>query len=104
MTVANPSPLIAVDSFVGESLTPNEVLALRGDFPIFKTCVNGKPLVYLDNGATTQKPQAMIDRINLLYSKMEESSQSLSQLQMNHWHFFAYHGNDSGFLNRCYFF
>jgi cysteine desulfurase / selenocysteine lyase len=69
MTVANPSPLIAVDSFVGESLMPAEVRALRSDFPIFKTHVNGKPLVYLDNGATTHKPQAMIDRISRFYAE-----------------------------------
>jgi cysteine desulfurase/selenocysteine lyase len=69
MTVANPSPLIAVDSFIGESLTPAEVLALRSDFPILKTQVNGKPLVYLDNGATTHKPQAMIDRISRFYAE-----------------------------------
>lgn len=33
----------------------------RTDFPILKTRVHGKPLVYLDNAATTQKPQAVID-------------------------------------------
>src|SRR5512135_1243112 len=33
----------------------------RTDFPILKTKVHGKPLVYLDNAATTQKPQAVID-------------------------------------------
>ena len=31
------------------------------DFPILSTTVHGKPLVYLDNAATTQKPQAVID-------------------------------------------
>ncbi len=36
---------------------------IRSDFPILKTEVNGKPLVYLDNGATTQKPQSVIDAI-----------------------------------------
>ncbi len=36
---------------------------IRSDFPILKTEVNGKPLVYLDNGATTQKPQSVIDTI-----------------------------------------
>ncbi|MGE5757270.1 MAG: aminotransferase class V-fold PLP-dependent enzyme, partial [Sideroxydans sp.] len=33
----------------------------RTDFPILKTKVHGKPLVYLDNAATTQKPQAVIE-------------------------------------------
>ena len=35
---------------------------LRDDFPILNQEVNGKPLVYLDNAATTQKPKAVIDR------------------------------------------
>lgn len=37
--------------------------AVRSDFPILSREVGGKPLVYLDNGATTQKPQAVIDKI-----------------------------------------
>lgn len=36
---------------------------VRSDFPILATSMNGKPLVYLDNGATTQKPTAVIERI-----------------------------------------
>lgn len=36
---------------------------IRGDFPILHQEVNGKPLVYLDNGATTQKPKVVIDAI-----------------------------------------
>ncbi len=68
-TCTNPNSFIAVDTFEGGSLTPAEVSALREDFPIFKTQVNGKPLVYLDNGATTHKPQAMIDRISRFYAE-----------------------------------
>jgi len=41
---------------------------VRQDFPILKEEVNGKPLVYLDNGATTQKPQIMIDALVKYYS------------------------------------
>jgi cysteine desulfurase/selenocysteine lyase len=37
--------------------------AVRSDFPILSRQVGGKPLVYLDNGATTQKPRAVIDKI-----------------------------------------
>jgi hypothetical protein len=37
---------------------------IRNDFPILSTKVYGKPLVYLDNGATTQKPQAVLDKVN----------------------------------------
>jgi cysteine desulfurase / selenocysteine lyase len=45
---------------------------VRRDFPILRRTVRGKPLVYLDNAATTQKPQAMIDRIVRYYT--EENS------------------------------
>jgi len=40
---------------------------IRADFPILHQEVNGKPLVYLDNGATTQKPQVVIDAIANYY-------------------------------------
>jgi len=42
--------------------------AIRADFPILRRQVNGHPLVYLDNAATTQKPQAVIDAIVHYYS------------------------------------
>ena len=41
--------------------------ALRREFPILDQKVNGKPLVWLDNAATTQKPQAVIDRLTRFY-------------------------------------
>jgi cysteine desulfurase/selenocysteine lyase len=41
--------------------------AVRGDFPILRQRVHGKPLAYLDNAATTQKPQAVIDRVTQYY-------------------------------------
>jgi len=41
---------------------------VRAEFPILATQVNGKPLIYLDNGATTQKPQAVIDATNAYYA------------------------------------
>ena len=47
---------------------PFDVAKVRADFPILSTTANGKPLVYLDNGATTQKPQAVIDRIVRYYT------------------------------------
>jgi cysteine desulfurase/selenocysteine lyase len=40
-----------------------DVERVRADFPILRTKVRGKPLVYLDNAATTQKPRAVIDAI-----------------------------------------
>src|SRR3954464_2570870 len=40
---------------------------VRADFPILSTRAHGKPLVYLDNGATTQKPRQVIDAISRYY-------------------------------------
>ena len=42
--------------------------AIRADFPILSTQVNGRPLVYLDNGASAQKPQVVIDAISRTYA------------------------------------
>lgn len=47
--------------------------AIRGDFPILSEKVNGYPLVWLDNGATTQRPDAVIDRLSYYY-KHENSN------------------------------
>ncbi len=44
-----------------------DVERLRGDFPILRRTINGKPLVYLDNAATSQKPQAVLDALNGFY-------------------------------------
>ncbi|MFI3154570.1 MAG: family 2A encapsulin nanocompartment cargo protein cysteine desulfurase [Methylococcaceae bacterium] len=44
-----------------------DVQAVRRDFPILKERVNGQPLVWFDNAATTQKPQAVIDRVAYFY-------------------------------------
>ena len=41
---------------------------IRNDFPILKRLVNGKPLVYLDNAATSQKPRAVIDALEHYYT------------------------------------
>jgi cysteine desulfurase/selenocysteine lyase len=41
---------------------------IRAQFPILERSVNGKKLVYFDNGATSQKPQCVIDEINTYYS------------------------------------
>ena len=45
-----------------------DVNAVRADFPILSTQVNSKPLVYLDSGASAQKPQVVIDAISRAYS------------------------------------
>src|SRR6185437_10014770 len=44
-----------------------DVDRLRADFPILAERVNGRPLVYLDNGATTQKPRVVIDALASYY-------------------------------------
>ena len=54
------------------TVVPLDIERLRRDFPILRQRVHGKPLVYLDNAATTQKPQAVIDAIQRYYS--EENS------------------------------
>jgi cysteine desulfurase/selenocysteine lyase len=45
-----------------------DVAEIRKDFPILKQKVHGKPLVYFDNGATSQKPQQVIDALSRYYS------------------------------------
>lgn len=42
---------------------------LREDFPILRQQVHGRPLIYLDNGATTQKPKAVIEAMRLYYER-----------------------------------
>ncbi|MEO0913010.1 MAG: aminotransferase class V-fold PLP-dependent enzyme, partial [Pseudomonadota bacterium] len=46
-----------------------DVETVRRDFPILSREVHGKPLVYLDNGASAQKPQAVIDAVTRAYSE-----------------------------------
>ena len=60
-----------------------DVVRIREDFPILKQKVNGKPLVYLDNAATSQKPQVVIDTLTRYYatenSNIHRGVHSLSQ-------------------------
>jgi cysteine desulfurase/selenocysteine lyase len=46
-----------------------DVARIRADFPILSRQVNGRPLVYLDNGASAQKPQAVIDAVVQGYAR-----------------------------------
>ena len=61
-----------------------DVEAIRNDFPILQTSVNGKPLVYLDNGATAQKPaavtNAIVDYYNNYNANIHRGVHHLSQL------------------------
>ena len=47
-----------------------DIQKIRADFPILSEKVNGKPLVYFDNGATSQKPQIVIDAIAKYYQEI----------------------------------
>ncbi len=61
-----------------------DIQAIRADFPILNQTVNGKPLVYFDNGATSQKPQVVIDAISKYYTtinaNIHRGVHTLSQL------------------------
>ncbi|EKV30135.1 Cysteine desulfurase, SufS subfamily [Caenispirillum salinarum AK4] len=67
MTTAN-----AVDRTETATIAPEapgfDVAAVRADFPILAQTVRGKPLTYLDSGASAQKPKAVIDAITSLYT------------------------------------
>ena len=67
-----------------ETIAEFDVARIREDFPILKQTVNGKPLVYLDNAATSQKPQAVIDALTGYYttknSNVHRGVHTLSQL------------------------
>jgi cysteine desulfurase/selenocysteine lyase len=64
MTVLTPKPkeLRAVEA-------PLEIMAIRAHFPILSREVNGKLLVYLDNGASAQKPKIVLDTIQRAYGE-----------------------------------
>ncbi len=55
-----PRPSLSSDAFDPEFI--------KRDFPILRERVNGRPLVWLDNAATTQKPQSVIDRLSYFYA------------------------------------
>jgi cysteine desulfurase / selenocysteine lyase len=51
-----------------QDVKPWDLARVRADFPILQTLAHGKPLVYLDNAATAQKPQAVIDATSDYYA------------------------------------
>ncbi|MBN9434195.1 MAG: cysteine desulfurase [Bosea sp.] len=59
---------MSTESFATSS-APYDVEAVRRDFPILSRLIHGKPLVYLDNGASAQKPKAMLDAVMKAYSE-----------------------------------
>ena len=50
-----------------------DIKAIRKDFPILNQKVNGKPLVYFDNAATSQKPKVVIDAITSYYQEINSN-------------------------------
>ena len=90
MTTGNPSGLspqgrstMAGQVASRKAAAAFDVAKIREDFPIFKQLVHGKPLVYLDNAATSQKPQVVIDTLARYYteenSNVHRGLHSLSQ-------------------------
>jgi cysteine desulfurase / selenocysteine lyase len=67
---AADAPRLPSDPLSGLNLSsqPFDVQAIRRDFPILQERVHGKPLIWLDNAATTQKPQSVINRLNDFYT------------------------------------
>jgi cysteine desulfurase/selenocysteine lyase len=59
----------AISSAAARPRAAYDVSAVRGDFPILARQIHGKPLVYLDNAATTQKPLAVIDAERDVYER-----------------------------------
>jgi cysteine desulfurase / selenocysteine lyase len=67
--IADPAGISSSDlPAISLSSEPFDVAAIRRDFPILEERVNGKPLIWLDNAATTQKPKSVIDRLSHFYS------------------------------------
>jgi cysteine desulfurase/selenocysteine lyase len=66
-TTSLPVDALASVSAVGKR-DVYDVDRIRQDFPILRERVNGKPLIYLDNAATSQKPQAVIDAVSRFYA------------------------------------
>ena len=50
-----------------------DIQKIRNDFPILQTTVYGKPLIYFDNGATAQKPWAVIKAIENYYTHLNSN-------------------------------
>jgi cysteine desulfurase/selenocysteine lyase len=59
-----------IDNAVVDKVKSFNVTKIREDFPILKKYIHGKPLVYLDNAATTQKPTYVINKMNSYYEGM----------------------------------
>ena len=78
-----------------------DIARIRADFPILSRQVNGKPLVYLDNGASAQKPKAVIDAVTRAYSQeyanVHRGLHTLSNISTDNYE--AVRGKIARFLN-----
>jgi cysteine desulfurase / selenocysteine lyase len=63
-----PGPVPSQAPVPNLSSYPFDAEIIKRDFPILRERVNGRPLVWLDNAATTQKPQSVIDRLSYFYA------------------------------------
>lgn len=52
-------------------LTDQDIINIRKDFPILETKIEGRPLIYLDNAATSQTPNAVVDTIDYMYRNLK---------------------------------
>lgn len=52
-------------------LTDQDIINIRKDFPILDTKIEGRPLIYLDNAATSQTPNAVVDTIDYMYHNLK---------------------------------
>ena len=69
-TPQQPKPSGVAPAILPDLALPNnqfDIASVRRDFPILNERVNGHPLIWLDNAATTQKPQSVIDRLKYFY-------------------------------------
>ena len=80
---------INTSSHTGDPLLDFDVAKVKEDFPILNQTVNGHPLVYLDNAATSQKPQSVIDALVGYYSSdnsnVHRGVHTLSQRATDHY-------------------
>ena len=68
VTPAKAAPHASTPLAGSDAHPPFDVNAIRRDFPILQERVNGRQIVWFDNAATTQKPQAVIDRLSYFYA------------------------------------
>jgi cysteine desulfurase / selenocysteine lyase len=67
MTITSEPKAASTDPRIREGRLDSE--AIRAEFPILRTEINGRPLIYLDSASTSQKPQAVIDAVDEFYGE-----------------------------------